>query len=131
MGFAILFNIPKDTIIKSGIVGALGWFINLNISNIFDSAIAGTFSAALAVGIMGEILSRNFRKPATIYIIPGIIPLVPGAGMYYTMFALIGKNFSDAANLGTETLFIAVAIASGIIISSTLSYSIKRVRNKS
>ena len=25
IGFAILFSIPKDSIIKSGIVGAIGW----------------------------------------------------------------------------------------------------------
>lgn len=76
-------------------------------------------------------LARNSKKPATVFIIPGIVPLVPGSGMYYTMLAITEKRFNDAANIGTETIFIAVAIAMGIIISSSLSKSIKRVKNKS
>ena len=74
--------------------------------------------------------AKYFKKPATVFIIPGIITLVPGAGMYYTMLALIKKDFHEAANTGTETIFIAAAIAIGIILSSTMSRSIKRVKNK-
>ena len=96
----------------------------------FHSFVAGTFFGALTVGILGEFLARLNKKPATLYITPGIIPLVPGAGMYYTMLALIEKDFSMAGNKGVETLFIAAAISIGIIISSVFSRSIKRVRQK-
>lgn len=129
IGFAILFGIPKDSIIKSGIVGALGMFVYTLIDEIFITPVAGTIFGAMTVGILGEILARHYKKPATVFIIPGIIPLVPGAGTYYTMLSVIEKNFLDTANLGTETFFIAVAIAVGLTISSTLSRSIKRVKN--
>ncbi len=58
------------------------------------------------VGTLGELFARYFKKPATVYIIPGIVPLVPGAGMYYTMLALVEKDFLLAANNGTETFFL-------------------------
>ncbi len=131
IGFAIFFSIPKNSILKSGITGAIGWVIYIQITNIFSSTILGIFCGALTVGILGEMLARNSKKPATVFIIPGIVPLVPGSGMYYTMLAITEKRFNDAANIGTETIFIAVAIAMGIIISSSLSKSIKRVKNKS
>ncbi|MBW4828594.1 MAG: threonine/serine exporter family protein [Clostridiaceae bacterium] len=130
IGASILFSIPRDSIIVSGTVGALGWMTYTAILGRYSSPVAGTFFGALAVGIIGELLARHLKKPATVFIIPGIIPLVPGAGMYYTMLALIEKRFLDAANIGTETLFIAVAISIGIVISSSLSRSIKRVQNK-
>jgi uncharacterized membrane protein YjjB (DUF3815 family) len=130
-GFAILFSIPKDSIVKSGLAGALGWVTFYIISVLFKSNILGTFFAAIVVGILGELLARHYKKPATVYIIPGIVPLVPGAGMYYTMLSLVGKNFLDAANKGTETFFIAAAISIGVIISTSLSRSIKRVKHKS
>ncbi|NMB33315.1 MAG: threonine/serine exporter, partial [Clostridium sp.] len=60
----------------------------------------------------------------------GIVPLVPGAGMYYTMLALVQKDFHLAASKGTETFFIAAAISIGVIISTFLSQSIKRVKFK-
>ncbi|HHV27754.1 threonine/serine exporter family protein [Anaerosalibacter bizertensis] len=130
IGASILFSIPRDSIIISGTVGSLGWMTYTFILSKYSSPVAGTFFGALAVGIIGELLARHLKKPATVFIIPGIIPLVPGAGMYYTMLALIEKRFLDAANIGTETLFIAVAISIGIVISSSLSRSIKRVQKK-
>jgi uncharacterized membrane protein YjjB (DUF3815 family) len=130
IGFAVLFSSPKESIGKSGFVGATGWVVYFLTYNLLQGKVAGTFCAALSVGILGEILARYYKKPATVYIIPGIVPLVPGAGMYYTMLALVEKDFLMAANTGTETLFIAASISVGIIISTTLSKSIKRVRQK-
>jgi uncharacterized membrane protein YjjB (DUF3815 family) len=130
IGFAVLFSIPKGSIIKSGIAGASGWVTFYISSMYFESHVAGTFFAAIVVGILGELLARYYKKPATVYIIPGIVPLVPGAGMYYTMLALVEKDFYTAANKGTETFFIAAAISIGIIVSTSLSSSIKRVKHK-
>ncbi|NMB07818.1 MAG: threonine/serine exporter [Tissierellia bacterium] len=130
IGFAVLFGIPKNSIIKSGFVGAFGWIAFYFTSKYLDSNIVGTFFASIVVGILGELFARHFKKPATVYIIPGIVPLVPGAGMYYTMLALVRKDFLLAANKGTETFFIAAAISIGIIISTSLSRSINRVKNK-
>lgn len=130
IGFAILFSIPKDSILRAGLVGAIGWTIFSTSSLFFKSTIAGTFFAALTVGILGEFLAKHYKKPATIYTIPGIIPLVPGAGMYYTMLALVENEFLTAGSKGTETFFIAAAISIGIIVSASLARSLNRVKNK-
>ncbi|GFN36324.1 threonine/serine exporter family protein [Tepidimicrobium xylanilyticum] len=130
MGFAILFSIPKNSILKSGFIGSMGWMVYYIMSDILNDSIISTFFGAITVGALGELFARYFKKPATIFIIPGIIPLVPGAGMYYTMLALIEKDFSMAANKGTETFFIAAAISIGLIVSTSLSRSIKRVKDK-
>lgn len=130
MGFAMLFGIPKNSIVKSGFVGAFGWITYYITSQYLNSNIAGTFFAAVIVGILGELFARYYKKPATVYIIPGIVPLVPGAGMYYTMLALVRKEFLLAANKGTETFFVAAAISIGVIISTSLSRSINRVKYK-
>ncbi len=131
LGFVIMFSIPKEALFTSSLVGALGWTSLSIVHNFTESLIAGTFLASLLVGLLGETLARYNKKPATIYIIPGIIPLVPGSGMYYTMLALVENNFYEAAFKGTETLFVAASISIGLIISSTLSRSIKRVKFKS
>lgn len=131
IGFSILFSTPKDSIIKVGIVGSISWgiyFLSLNIFNI--STVTSTLLASISVGIIGELFAKYNKKPATVFIIPGIIPLVPGAGMYYTMLELVEKNYYAAVDEGTETLFIAASISIGLIISATLSASIKRVKNK-
>ncbi len=130
IGFSILFNIPKDSVVKSGFAGAMGWIVYIVTKSMFSSPIAGAFFGAITVGITGELLAKYFKKPATIFIIPGVVPLVPGAGMYYTMLSVIEKDFVNAANIGTETIFVAAAIACGIIISSSTSRIIKRQKER-
>lgn len=130
IGFSIIFNISRDSVVKSGLNGAIGWVIYTVLHQYFGSTIVGAFFGALSVGMLGEIFARFFKKPATIFIIPGIVPLVPGSGMYYTMLAITEKRFVDAANIGSETIFIAAAIASAIIISISLSKLFKASRRK-
>ena len=93
IGFSVLFNIPKGLIAKTGFVGGIGWIIFYITRQYLNNEIISTFFAALTVGIFGELFARYFKKPATVFIIPGIIPLVPGAGMYYTMLTLSQKIF--------------------------------------
>ena len=85
---------------------------------------------AFLVGTLGEILATKYKKPATVFITPGIVTLVPGAGMYYTMSYLVNENFISAIDEGVEVFFIAAAIATGIIFSTILSKSTKKIIGK-
>lgn len=86
--------------------------------------------AAFLVGVFGEILAIKLKKPATVFITPGIVSLVPGAGMYYTMLYLVQNDYSQAAIKGTETLFLAAAIAVGIIVSTLLFKSLRHFKRE-
>ncbi len=130
MGIAILFRSPKNTVFFAGLIGALAWGVFSMTLNIFQNIVASSFLAALTVGISGEYFARYTKKPATLYVTPGIVPLVPGAGMYYTMLFLIENDYTAAITKGSETFFIAAAISMGIIVSSAFSRSIKRVKSK-
>lgn len=126
IGFSILFNIPKDSVAKSGIIGALGWITYVVFNDVLSSSVAGVFLGAIVVGLSGELFARFFRKPATVFIIPGIIPLVPGSKSYYSMLAFIEKRYTEAADLASETMFIALSIASGIIITASVNKIFKK-----
>lgn len=125
ISFALYFNSPIKSIVSSGLVGGSSWLLYYIILNKFDNKILGVILASFLAGILGEILAVKLRKPATIFITTGVIALVPGAGMYYTMLNLVETNFSQAAIFGTETFFVAAAIAIGIIISTVLSRLVK------
>lgn len=129
IGFSVLFASPKSSLFFSGLTGAFGWFVYLIGLNLFNSNIVGTFLAALGIGVLGEFFAKYMKKPATLYITSGIIPLVPGAGMYYTMFAMIGSDFDLALEKGVETFFLATAIAVGIIVSSAFFKTINKVKS--
>ena len=50
------------------------------------------------------------------FVIPGILPLIPGIGLYNTMLSLIQKNYSLAMSKGTDALFLSAAIALGVLV---------------
>ncbi|MEW8973354.1 MAG: threonine/serine exporter family protein [Tissierellaceae bacterium] len=128
IGFVIYFSAPLNSVFASGITGGLSWIVLYICLYRFNNKIIGTFLGALLVGTLGEYFAIRLKKPATVFITPGIVALVPGAGMYYTMLYLVQRDFEKAAISGTETFFMAAAIAIGIIASSIFSRFLKRIK---
>ncbi len=128
-GFGILFNIPKDHILEAGISGAIGWAGYLFVMQLYESPIFASFIASVFIGIIGEFFAKNTKNPATIFIIPAIVPLVPGVTSYKTIKALIDGRNREALSLGILTGGLALAIASGLILVISF-FRIKRQRAK-
>lgn len=115
-GFAILFHVPKKEILPAGIVGAVGWLVYMYCNLDGNGVLIGCFMGACVVGLIADIFSRIFKEAATVFIIPGILPLVPGAGMYYTTLYFINGELEMAATRGTETLLMAGSISLGLLV---------------
>ena len=75
---------------------------------------------ALVGAGFSEIMGRLTKVPVPIYLVPCVIPLVPGGGLYETMFNFVAGNYAAAATAGMRTLQIALGIAGGIVIASVL-----------
>jgi uncharacterized membrane protein YjjB (DUF3815 family) len=121
LGFAIVFNIRGKNILIASIGGSFSWFIYLLMQNLHNSNTVSLFVAAFLVSIYSEVMARLFKSPVTTYTICGIIPLVPGNGMYYTMYYTISGNINKATLTGLQTLTDAGAIAIAIVMVSSLS----------
>lgn len=130
IGFSVLFNVPKKSLFYAGITGAIGWSLYVYTDNITFSASFSNFIASIMVAILGEVFARIDKKPVTVFVIPGIVPLVPGYGMYLTMINLINDNFNKAATTGIDTLFKAGSIVMGIILVSSIAKIIKKSKAK-
>ena len=121
--FGLLFNIPPTVLVSAGLIGSVGWGVYLSVRGF--SLVLGVFAAAIIIGLTSEILARFHKKPVTIFVIPGIVPLVPGAGAYYTMVAFMEGKFNLGMEKGAETLLSAGAIAAGIAFTGALFRIIK------
>lgn len=82
-GFCILFTVPKKRIWAASLTGALGWIAYKVLVMNGDSKILACFIGSCVVAVISEIFSRAGKEATTLFIIPGILPLVPGSGMYY------------------------------------------------
>lgn len=114
LAYAILFNVPKRYYVACGVTGISGWILYLAMCRVTTVAIA-SFAGTLAVVLISRILTVRKKCPITIFLISGIIPLVPGAGIYYTAYYLVTGQMALAAVKGLESVKVAFAIVLGII----------------
>jgi len=124
MGFSVIFNVPKKELLFCGLTGAAGWLVFIIITNPLNdtanAAVAATFFAAITVTTFARFLSTLRKMPSSLYMIPGIIPLVPGIRLYSTMFYMITGDNTGALSEGIEALKLAGVIAIGLLVVLSL-----------
>lgn len=115
IGFAALFNVPKRFFLSCGLTGAMGWMMYCLAIRHFSAAVA-SFFGALVVVLISRMLTVRMKCPITIFMISGIFPLVPGAGVYYTAYYLVVNQLDEAAYRGLGAVKVAFAIVLGIVL---------------
>lgn len=116
--FAFLFRVPRRAIALCAVLGGLGYLIYECATPLLGSSMAGYFLGTLFMAICSEILARIMKMPATIFVIPAIIPLVPGVGLYNTMMYLIEGQSKQAVQTGTDTILAIIAMAMALVLTS-------------
>ena len=115
ISFAILFTAPKKEVVFCGLTGALGWAVYYGMTNQGIHLVLASLVATFCLTVLARCFAVIRKSPVTVYLLPGIFPLVPGAGIYYTAYYLFIGNTEMSGLKGLETLEIAGAIVFGII----------------
>ena len=118
--FAIIFHTPRREWLCCGFTGAVGWLVYVVCVHFGLDVATASFFATLALAGFARVFAFWRKAPVTVFLITGIFPLVPGAGIYYTGYHLFMSDNSLALDKGLETIKIAVAIALGIGIVLSL-----------
>lgn len=124
--FSMLINSPKKYLIWAGISGAVAGFIYIICIEAGWNAVVSSFWSALAASLISHIFARILKAPVTIFLIGGILPTVPGNGIYQIMNYVLQNDRSMASFYLTQTLEIAGAIALAIFLIDTLFKVVRR-----
>ncbi len=116
VGFAVFLSSPKKTLYISGAIGMTSWIIYILLRRRGIESINCSFVAACVASLICEILSRKMKKPTILFVVPGIITLIPGLGLYNTMSYGIEGDFQQAFTTGANVLLDSGAIALGVVI---------------
>ena len=120
LGFAVIFNIHGPGMLVCAVGGCITWAVYLISVEFGCSDTLSNFIAALAAALYAEIMARIRKYPAISYLVVSIFPLLPGAGIYYTMSHLVSRDMASFSRVGMHTIAVAGAIAVGILMISTL-----------
>ena len=120
LGFAILFNIHGWGITLC-MLGGLGcWAIYTLCVQFGLGDLVGYFWGTAFAALYSEIMARIRKCPAIAYLVIAIFPLIPGAGVYYTMEYAMEGNMQLFAEKGMHTAAIAGIMAVAILLVSTV-----------
>lgn len=123
MAFAILFCAPRNEWLLCGLSGAIGWIVYYVMFHHNLGLMLSTTTATFVLSIFSRTLAVIRKQPATLYLLSGIFPLVPGAGIYYTAYYLITGESTLCYSKGMETCEIAASIVFGILFAFAIPQS--------
>ena len=119
LGFGILFHLRRTRLLIATIGGLMSWTVFLVLAPLFPSEAVRYFFSAAAVTIYAEVFARVIKTPTTTFLVPSLIPLIPGGSLYYTMNYAVQGEMELFASKGMFTAAIAGVMAVGILLGST------------
>lgn len=130
LGFSVLFNVRGLKLILASLGGAFSWTLYLLMETLFPSEMFRYFLSAAFVAFYAEILARILKTPATTFLVPSIIPHVPGGSLYHTMRYALNREWGACLSQAVYTLSLALGLALGIIAVMSVFGVINVVLNK-
>ena len=121
LGFGLIFNIQGLGLLICGLGAALGWLVYLLAEHLLGTGdIESAFLAAICIGAYSEVMSRLRRCPVTAYLLVALLPLVPGAGIYYTMRYCVEGEMDLFLSTLLHTFGVAAALSVGAMLVSSV-----------
>jgi len=128
-GFAFIFNAKKSQILCATISGLLVSGMYLLLQSHYDSILLDNMLCAMLVTAYAEIFARIMKAPSSVFLLPAIIPLVPGGFLYYTMYGLVTGANDFAWENANSTMLTGLGIAMGILVISVIVSGVDMIKN--
>ena len=113
VAFGYLFGIPAAYYLYCGLCGSVAW--GVYILPFWSSDVVASFFASLVAAFLARLFAVWKRCPVTIFLISGLIPLVPGVGLYWTFYYLVTNQLEQMSSTGLTAVKSACTIVVGIV----------------
>ena len=131
LGFAIVFKLKGKYLIYISVCGFFNYAIYLTLLFFNFSEFLCATVATMFVAVVAELLARILKAPTVIFTIPGVVPIVPGSGLYYSVRFLLLRDFENFAVVFRSTCYIATGIVFGTVVISVIMKLISAINQKS
>ncbi len=131
LGIALIYNVHDGKQLFFSCLGGMGgWGIYLLVFHFSENVFLSTLSASVFIGIYGELCAFFLRAPTTVFLIPGCIPLIPGARLYYAIAALIRRDMADFSSQAELLVLYLLGIGIGLAFVMEMVYIIRNLLKK-
>ena len=118
--YQLPWNSPKKAVVPAAAVGAVCYAVFALLKGA-GMTYLGYFAASLLAAVSAEILAKKLRMPSTLFIFPGLIPLVPGIGLYESMLCVVRGETVQARSIGAEVMICAALMAFAVAVEGAVT----------
>ena len=123
-------NVPRNKIVPASINGMLSWGLYLLLKDHIESVFYLLVVVASFTAAYSEVAAKIAKTPATVFLLPGLIPLIPGGFVYYAMLGLVQNQFDAMRQNALLAGQWAVGIAAGICVVAVIRQIIRHLTNR-
>ena len=135
VGFALVFNVPRDALLYCAAGGAIGRGLRFLLVTAGMPVELATFLAAAVVSLLGVYIAQRMRAHPKVFTVAAMIPMIPGVPFFTALIAVVEiqrrgltpELFSTAVSSGLRAAFIVAALAVGLAVPGLLFYRRKPV----
>jgi uncharacterized membrane protein YjjB (DUF3815 family) len=78
------------------------------------------FFAALVIGVAGEVVGGRLRRSPLLFVVPGVLVLVPGSAGFTSLLKLLTGQRVSGIEAGFNTFVTAMSIAYGLMVATMI-----------
>lgn len=131
MAFSLLFGVPRKYFMHCGCIGMSGWFFyKLMLVQIGLSVPISVFLATVLIVLLSRYAAVFEKCPATVFMITGIFPVVPGAQIYWATYYLVTNQLQEAFESGFLAIKVMISIVLGIVVVFEIPYKFFKLGKK-
>ena len=119
IGFSLIFNIHGPGMLLCALGGTISWGVYRLTMYLGGTDLNAFFWSCMTASVYSEIMARVRKYPAIGYLLVSIFPMIPGAGVYYTMNYALRGQMDLFAQKGMHTIAVAGVMAVAILLVST------------
>lgn len=124
--FCITFNTRGKNIFLTGLCGGVGYLVYLLTGG--PGSYSSFFIAGIAITTMAEVTARIIKSPTTVFLVGGLLPLVPGGDLFRFFQAVMQGSQNLALYHILNTIVKAGALAAGTIMIGALLHITKLIK---
>lgn len=125
--FAVIFNAPRRTVLISGVISLIEYFLYSTFLYIDMPYLFCFFTATLIASFLCEFAAMAFKAPSTVFSCIAVLILVPGVDIYRTVSMLVFGNYTLGAQTGVRALLSIGAMAMAVALSALVMRIVKKI----